>query len=139
MLTMHQNMASKRVTRAWSCSQFHCLVRLMIAFRNVTLTKKVAASRKTIFEEISFELPTDRRVVLFGDSGSGKTTLLNAIAGLNLPDHGEIARHAHVSFPIGYSGGLKPKLTVRQNLAHVATLYGVEPGSSWNLLPARRL
>ncbi|WP_431802098.1 sulfate/molybdate ABC transporter ATP-binding protein [Halobacillus andaensis] len=39
--------------------------------------------------DVSFKV-TDETVILFGPSGSGKTTILNCIAGLSVPDQGEI-------------------------------------------------
>src|SRR5262245_28196089 len=38
-----------------------------------------------------FGLNAGEQVALVGQSGSGKSTLLNLIAGILLPDHGEIA------------------------------------------------
>lgn len=40
--------------------------------------------------DVSFEIPNNKFVVLFGQSGSGKTTLLNILAGLLRPTVGEI-------------------------------------------------
>src|SRR5262245_28348892 len=37
-----------------------------------------------------FELEAGKQVALVGQSGSGKSTLLNLIAGILLPDHGQI-------------------------------------------------
>lgn len=39
---------------------------------------------------INFELPEGSRTAISGPSGSGKTTLLRLLAGLELPDRGEI-------------------------------------------------
>jgi iron(III) transport system ATP-binding protein len=41
-------------------------------------------------EGINFELPPGSRTAISGPSGSGKTTLLRLLAGLELPDQGEI-------------------------------------------------
>ena len=41
-------------------------------------------------DNISLKVRTGERVVLFGPSGCGKTTMLHLIAGLTLPDEGEI-------------------------------------------------
>ena len=41
-------------------------------------------------EEVSLELNTGETLVILGPSGSGKTTLLRLIAGLEMPDEGEI-------------------------------------------------
>lgn len=54
--------------------------------------KKLSKSytNKRILENISFEVMSGESVVLMGPSGSGKTTLLRLIAGLEVPDDGEI-------------------------------------------------
>lgn len=45
---------------------------------------------KILFQDLSFQLPDGERVGLVGDNGSGKTTLLHLLAGLDVPDQGEI-------------------------------------------------
>lgn len=43
-----------------------------------------------ILNDISFNLPKNQTLALVGESGSGKTSLMNLMAGLVLPDKGEI-------------------------------------------------
>lgn len=47
-------------------------------------------TNKKILDRISFEVLSGESAVLMGPSGSGKTTLLRLIAGLEVPDSGEI-------------------------------------------------
>ena len=47
-------------------------------------------------EDISYEILNPGATVIFGPSGSGKTTLLRLIAGLDLPDEGEIYLDNHL-------------------------------------------
>ena len=41
--------------------------------------------------DVAFDAPTPGIVALFGPSGCGKSTTINIIAGLLVPDHGEIS------------------------------------------------
>ncbi|MBI5103120.1 MAG: sulfate ABC transporter ATP-binding protein [Nitrospirae bacterium] len=52
------------------------------------ISKKFGAY--TVLDNISLEIPSGGLVSLLGPSGSGKTTLLRIIAGLELPDSGDI-------------------------------------------------
>ena len=52
----------------------------------------------TIIEDISLELHALERVALLGRNGSGKTTLLRIIAGLDVPDAGEVTRRGTVAY-----------------------------------------
>jgi ABC-type multidrug transport system fused ATPase/permease subunit len=46
--------------------------------------------KRLVLKEISFTLLANKTLALVGESGSGKTTLMNLMAGLALPDEGEI-------------------------------------------------
>src|SRR6185437_14807444 len=52
------------------------------------LTKYFGA--EFILDNVSFVLNEGERVALVGPNGSGKTTLLRCIAGMDVPDRGEI-------------------------------------------------
>ena len=45
---------------------------------------------RRVIDNVSMKVETGERVVLFGPSGCGKSTLLHLIAGLVIPDSGEI-------------------------------------------------
>ena len=46
--------------------------------------------KKQVLKDISFALHANKTLALVGESGSGKTSLMNLMAGLALPDEGEI-------------------------------------------------
>ncbi len=58
----------------------------MIALDRVTK----AYGQTRVLDRVSFDVPPQGSVCLLGPSGSGKTTLLRLIAGLDIPDEGEI-------------------------------------------------
>jgi iron(III) transport system ATP-binding protein len=80
--------------------------------------------------QVSLETPPESSLVILGPSGSGKTTLLRLIAGLEIPDAGEIyldgalaSRPGWVKEPhrrgLGFmfqSSSLWPHMTVAQNI-----------------------
>ena len=58
----------------------------MINFTNVSFKY----SKKSVFENLSFELPKGSVCGLLGENGEGKTTLLNLIIGALIPKEGSI-------------------------------------------------
>jgi len=57
------------------------------------MSLKVAVEKRlgSFLLDVAFDAPTPGIVALFGPSGCGKSTTINIIAGLLLPDHGEIS------------------------------------------------
>lgn len=83
-----------------------------------------ARGGQTVLQGISFVVPAGGALVLRGPNGVGKTTLLRTLAGLQpvlagrvdgLPDDSAYASHAD---------GVKSTLTVAENLAFWAAVYG---------------
>jgi iron(III) transport system ATP-binding protein len=62
------------------------------------LSKRFAIDRGAVaaLKNVSFDVEQGELFVLVGDSGSGKTTLLRCIAGLEVPEIGEICIGGHV-------------------------------------------
>ena len=89
----------------------------------------------TAINRLSVEIPSGEYVCILGPTGSGKTTLLKLIAGLNVPDEGEIyiddksmigippEDRGAVYVPQEYA--LFPHLTVLQNVAFGPLSHGV--------------
>lgn len=78
-------------------------------------------------DDVSFRVDAGQTLAIFGPNGAGKTTLLRVLAGLTQPQRGR----AHVDGGrraigwIGHQPQLYGQLTVRENLAFWASLYGV--------------
>ncbi len=103
---------------------------------NITKSFKKGKVRLPVLEAVSFSVKKGALLLLTGKNGSGKTTLLKIMAGLLLPDKGEVFLNDQnpeaAKNEIGYLGSeeraLYFTLTGRQNLEFFAALYGVKAG-----------
>ncbi len=78
----------------------------------------------TILENVSFELQAGQALILRGPNGSGKTTLLRSIAGLQPPSDGKVEAEPDNIAYAAHADGIKGTLTVAENLAFWAGLFG---------------
>jgi capsular polysaccharide transport system ATP-binding protein len=81
----------------------------------------------TLFDNVTADIPTDRRVAILGGDYAGKTTLVQMLAGLTAPKRGQIERYASLSFPAGYLRGFRPSYSGRQNVMFAAKIYNADP------------
>ncbi|MGO4907186.1 heme ABC exporter ATP-binding protein CcmA [Pseudorhodobacter sp. W20_MBD10_FR17] len=84
----------------------------------------VARGGVTVLEGVSFALPAGRGLVLRGPNGIGKTTLLRCVAGLQPSVAGSVSVGAEAIAYAAHADGLKTTLTVTENLAFWAAVYG---------------
>ncbi len=84
----------------------------------------VARGGVALLEGLNFSLEPGRALVLRGPNGSGKTTLLRALAGLQPPEAGTVEGAEDTIAYAGHSDGLKPTLTVAENLQFWASVFG---------------
>jgi heme exporter protein A len=99
--------------------------------------EKLACARgeRLLFENLSFRVEAGQALAVEGANGAGKTSLLRLIAGFLAPRAGRVTiksdkgendddeeRGKHVGW-LGHQDGLKPQLSVREQLAFFAQLY----------------
>lgn len=84
----------------------------------------VARGGLPVLEGLSFALAPGQALILRGPNGSGKTTLLRTLAGLQPPLSGEIIAGEDQIAYAAHSDGLKAMLTVTENLAFWADVFG---------------
>jgi capsular polysaccharide transport system ATP-binding protein len=98
----------------------------MIHLVDVSKRYWTRAGDRVILFPTSLTIPTDRGVAVLGRNGAGKSTLLRMIAGVEMPDRGRIVPTVSLSWPLGFSGGISPAMTGRQNVRFIARLNQVD-------------
>ncbi|PCJ09397.1 MAG: heme ABC exporter ATP-binding protein CcmA [Rhodobacteraceae bacterium] len=79
-----------------------------------------------VLDGLSFTLEPGQALILRGPNGSGKTTLLRTIAGLQPPISGQMEGGEDTIAYAGHSDGIKPTLTVTENLTFWASVFGTK-------------
>lgn len=79
-----------------------------------------------VLEGLNFELPPGQALVVRGPNGIGKTTLLRTLAGLQPPMRGQITGNEDTIAYAGHADGIKPTLSVRENLSFWASVFGIK-------------
>jgi ABC-type polysaccharide/polyol phosphate transport system ATPase subunit len=76
-------------------------------------------------KNISFEVKRGDRLGVIGINGSGKSTLLRVISGIYRADEGRKYTKGSIQLLTSLSNGLKPKLTVKDNVFLVGAILGI--------------
>ena len=114
----------------------------LIRLSKVTKSYHEGSVRRSVLQGTDAEFPHGKFIVIEGRSGSGKSTLLHLLAGIDLPDSGEVAingqiinqlterqrtlfRRKHIGF-VFQSFNLIPTLTVAENLRFPLELNGID-------------
>lgn len=84
----------------------------------------IARGGVPVLEGLSFRLDPGRALILRGPNGIGKTTLLRTVAGLQPAISGRIEGAEDRIAYAGHSDGIKPTLTVAENLTFWARVFG---------------
>ena len=99
----------------------------MLEFDNVSKSFWTGTQRKVILDRVSFRVELGRSLGILAPNGTGKTTLIKMMAGLEKPDEGDIRRGCRISFPLGFMGGVVPRISAKENSRYIAKLYGLDP------------
>ena len=88
--------------------------------------KSLSVSRGGInlLQDVDIELKNGQAGILRGPNGVGKTTLLRALAGLQPFESGKIECSLEDICYSGHADGVKPTLTVQENLEFWANIFG---------------
>ena len=87
---------------------------------------RVARGGLPVLEGVSFTLDPGKVLILRGPNGIGKTTLLRSVAGLQPPLSGTVTGAEDNIAYAAHSDGLKPALTVAENLNFWASVFGTQ-------------
>jgi ATP-binding cassette subfamily F protein uup len=72
---------------------------------------------RILFQDISFGINKDQKVAFVAKNGTGKTSILNIIAGLDVPDSGQIVTRKDVSIAyLAQNDILNPDLTIEETI-----------------------
>ncbi len=72
---------------------------------------------RILFEDISFGINKDQKIAFVAKNGSGKTSILNIIAGLDVPDTGQIVSRKGISIAyLAQKDNIDPNLTIEETI-----------------------
>jgi heme exporter protein A len=80
---------------------------------------------KIIFADYSLTLTPGKLIHIIGENGSGKTSLLKILAGLKSATEGSVQWQVPFTY-IGFQEVLKEHLTVKENVAWIASLFSLD-------------
>lgn len=107
--------------------EFYRSRRRRMSMREMLFHRRTTHSTETFWalRDISFEVNEGDAVGLVGGNGCGKSTLLKMIAGVLLPDEGQVSVAQGVAPLIELTGGFVGDLSGRDNIYLTAGLHGM--------------
>jgi lipopolysaccharide transport system ATP-binding protein len=112
------------------------------SLRTRTLKDLVTRSRKDArrrefwaLRDVSFEIARGQTLGVIGPNGAGKSTLLRLLAGIGLPDTGEISVRDRVSGIFELGAGFHQDLTGRESVVLTGVIAGLTRAQIRNRLP----
>ena len=97
----------------------------MIKIRNLTKSYQSKLGPQVIFDNLTFDIPTNRNLAILGKNGAGKSTLFRMLAKSDYPDRGTIETRHKLSWPIALQTGVHPLMTGRENTRFIGRINGV--------------
>lgn len=101
----------------------------MIGFDRCSIGYIEAGYRKPVLRDATLLFEPHQQICVLAPPSMGKTTIANLMAGFLAPDHGQVHRHANISWPLGFAGVLHPAISGSENVKIVADLAGLSSES----------
>ena len=99
----------------------------MIEFRNVSKSFWTGERRKVILDNASFKVELGNSLGILAPNGTGKTTHCQHDGGAGKAGRGRDHPEARISFPLGFMGGVVPRLSAMENCRFIARIYDKDP------------
>ncbi|MFC4776022.1 ABC-F family ATP-binding cassette domain-containing protein [Paenibacillus sp. GCM10023252] len=78
---------------------------------------------RQIFQDVSFDIQKEDRLVIVGPNGSGKSTLIKVLTGQEKPESGEVTWERGVSY--AYFNRMWEELDPKDTVSHAVNTYGL--------------
>ncbi len=95
----------------------------MLTVTDLSKVYPLAGRPRTLFENLSFEVPRSGRLAILGRNGQGKSTLIKILGGVVLQTRGEVHWGMSASWPICHGGAFQGGLSGIDNMRFVSRLY----------------
>lgn len=78
---------------------------------------------RSIFQNISFDIQKEDRLVIVGPNGSGKSTLIKVLTGQEKPESGDVIWERGISY--AYFNRMWDELDLKDTVSHAVNVYGL--------------
>jgi capsular polysaccharide transport system ATP-binding protein len=95
----------------------------MLVVRDLAKQYVTDGKPRTLFRDLSFDLPRDGRLAILGRNGQGKSTLLKILGGVLEPTSGAVRWSMTSSWPLGFGGAFQGGMTGLDNIRFLARIY----------------
>ena len=106
----------------------------MISLQNVTKKYPIKGGKRTILNDVSFDLKKGEKIGILGRNGAGKSTLVRILGGVERPTSGHIYRGMSISWPLAFTGAFQGSLTGADNVRFVCRIYNADYGKAMDLV-----